>query len=341
MKPSAVFNPEGDDGLESRKIWGGDTTNLMELNNVKYGWATQIYRQMRENFWIPQKYSLTEDVTDYRNLTQAERRGFDGILSYLTFLDSIQTCNIPHLRAVVTAPEVSLCLAEQTSQEAMHSESYGYMIESLIPDNRQSEIYEFWRKDKILYERCKSIAGLYQQYLDNPTLENYFVALLADYILEGLYFYNGFAYNFSLANRQLMSGSADIFRVINKDERLHVRLYQKLLQEAMQVFPYSEDQVYSMFDSAVHNEILWTNHIVGDEVLGITEQSTENYTKYLANIRLQAIGLEALYPDITKNPYHHLEKSADTSSEGSTKANFFESSVTSYSQSSALGGWDF
>lgn len=341
MKTNSIFNPDGDDSIENRKIWGGNTTNLMELNNVQYGWAAQLYQQMRENFWIPQKYSLTEDVTDYRNLTSGERRAFNGVLSYLTFLDSIQTCNIPHLKATVTAPEVSLCLAEQTSQEAMHSESYQYMIESLIPDNERSAVYEFWREDKILYDRCKYIASLYQDYVDYPSEENYFIALLGDYMLEGLYFYNGFNLYYTLANRQLMSGSADIFKVINRDELSHVRLFQKLIKEAMQVFPHSQDQIYEMFDKAIQNEIEWTNHIVNNDVLGITEKSTEDYTKYLANQRLRAIGLNSLYPDFTKNPYKHLEKFSDTSLEGSTKANFFESAVTSYSQSSAVEGWDF
>ncbi len=78
---------------------------------------------MRGQFWVPEKSDITQDVTDYLLLTPEERRAFDGILSYLTFLDSIQVCNIPHLKSFVTAPEISLCMAEQISQEAMHSKS--------------------------------------------------------------------------------------------------------------------------------------------------------------------------------------------------------------------------
>ncbi|MEB3883914.1 ribonucleotide-diphosphate reductase subunit beta [Lyngbya sp. CCY1209] len=66
---------------------------------------------------------ITQDVVDYTNLTPDERVAFDGILSYLTFLDSIQTCNIPYIKNSVTAPEVSLCMAEQISQEGMHNQS--------------------------------------------------------------------------------------------------------------------------------------------------------------------------------------------------------------------------
>ncbi|MGK7928546.1 MAG: ribonucleotide-diphosphate reductase subunit beta, partial [Spirulina sp.] len=184
--------------------------------------------------------------------------------------------------------------------------------------------------------------GLYQQYIDDPTPENYFIALMADFILEGLYFYNGFIYFYNLASRMLMPGSADIFKMINRDELSHVRLYQKIIPEAMQTFVHSTDQIYEMFDAAVKYECRWTNHIVGNQILGITEASTEQYTKYLANIRLRSLGLEPLYKEekYTKSPYAHLERFSDTKKEAHTKANFFEAGVTSYVMSSGVGGWD-
>ncbi len=121
-----------------------------------------------------------------------------------------------------------------------------------------------------------------------------------------------------------------------------MRLYQRLIPEARKIFTHSVDQIYEMFDTAVHHECRWTNHIVGNNILGITESSTERYTKYLANIRLRAIGLEPLYTgsEYSKSPYTHLEKFSDTKKEGNTKANFFEASVTSYVMSSGVTGWD-
>ncbi|MEB3308751.1 MAG: ribonucleotide-diphosphate reductase subunit beta [Snowella sp.] len=342
MPVTPIFNPSGDDAIANRTIWFGNTTNLMQLNDVRYTWAVGLYQQMRENFWIPQRLDLTQDVTDYWNLTDEERQAFDGILAYLTFLDSVQTCNIPHIKSSVTAPEISLCMAEQISQEGMHNQSYQYMIETIIPSDKRSAVYEFWRTDRVLKERCEFIAGLYQKYVDNPTQENYFIALMADFLLEGIYFYNGFIYFYNLASRMLMPGSADIFKMINRDELSHVRLYQKIIPEAMEVFTHSKDQIYEMFDTAVNYEMRWTNHIVGNNILGITEYSTEQYTKYLANMRLRSIGLESLYKDsrFDKSPYTHLERFSDTKKEAHTKANFFEATVTSYVMSSGISGWD-
>lgn len=139
-----------------------------------------------------------------------------------------------------------------------------------------------------------------------------------------------------------MPGSADIFKMINRDELSHVRLYQKLIPEARKVFTHSVDQIYDMFALAVEHECRWTNHIVGNNILGITESSTEQYTKYLANIRLRSIGLEPLYPKdkYNKSPYTHLERFSDTKKEAYTKANFFEATVTSYTMSSGVTGWN-
>lgn len=342
IEATPIFNPNGNDSTEHRTIWLGETTNLIQLNDVRYLWAVKLYKAMCEQFWIPEKIDITQDVVDYWNLTPEERTAFDGILSYLTFLDSVQVCNIPHLKSTITAPEVNICMGAQIFQETIHSTSYQYMIETIIPSERRSQVYEFWRTNKVLKERCESIARLYQQYLDNPTNENYFISLVADYILESLFFYNGFCFFYNLASRMLMPGSADIFRLINRDELSHVRLFQKLIPEAMTVFPHSTDQIYQMFDEAVRLECQWTNHIIGNQILGITESSTEGYTKYLANIRLGAIGLDPLYPKIQykKSPYSHLERFSDTKKEGNTKANFFESSVTSYVMSSGVTGWE-
>ena len=297
---------------------------------------------MRQNFWLPEKIDLTQDVTDYANLTESEKRAYNGILSYLTFLDSVQTCNLPHIKSPITAPEVNLCISEQISQEAMHNASYQYVIETVIPSHQRNDIYNMWRNDAVLKHRCEYISCIYQDYINNPTEENYFYALVADYILESIYFYNGFMFYYGLASRMLMSGTADMFKLINRDELSHVRLYQKLIPEAMNTFSFSEDKVYELFSEAVELEINWTNHIIGDDILGIDRDSTDIYTKYLANIRLKAIGLNHLYSEAKyrKNPYKHLENISDTEDKATTKANFFESGVTSYSMSNSIGGWN-
>ena len=110
---------------------GGNTTNLIELNNVKYEWATKMYRTMMNNFWIPEEIPLAQDAKDYKTCRSSERNSYDQIISFLIFLDSLQTANLPNVNEYVTAPEVNLCLTVQTFQEAVHSQSYSYILDSV------------------------------------------------------------------------------------------------------------------------------------------------------------------------------------------------------------------
>ncbi len=342
MNKKRLFNPLGNDDISNRRLIDGSTTNIFNLNNTKYDWANKLYRAMMENFWIPEKVDLTADIQDYKKLTDAERRAYDGILSFLVFLDSIQTNNVPKLGEYMTAPEVTLVLAIQTYQEAVHSQSYAYTIETVIAKESRNSIYEFWRDDKILYDRIEFIAQSYQDFHDEQNYANFAKALVADYLLEAVYFYNGFNFFYLLASRHLMPGSADIIRYINRDELTHVVLFEYIIRGIREENPgvISDELIYEMFKTAVNQEIEWTNHILGNSILGVTMESTERYTKYIANRRLKSLGLAPLYEGYTENPYKHLEKIADTEGDGDVKANFFESTVTSYNQSSAVEGWD-
>ena len=113
LSAKPLFNPQGDTDKNSRRMIGGNTTNLNDFNNMKYTWASSWYRQAMNNFWIPEEINLSADLKDYKNLTAAERTAYDKILSFLVFLDSIQTANLPCIAQYITANEVNLCLTIQ------------------------------------------------------------------------------------------------------------------------------------------------------------------------------------------------------------------------------------
>lgn len=342
MQRKILFNINGDDSLINRKMIRGNVTNLFNLNNVKYQWANKLYRLMMENFWIPEKVSLFDDKRAYNELTPDEQRAYDGILSFLVFLDSIQTNNLPNINEYITAPEVNLVLAIQTYQEAVHSQSYAYIIESIIPTDKRAEIYDKWRTDKVLLERNQYIAEIYQNFVDNQTDKNFARILIANYLLEGIYFYNGFNFFYNLAARSLMIGTADEIKYINRDELTHCVLFANIIKEiaAEDNTFFNTDEVNQMFAKAVEQEINWSNHIIGGNITGITPATIEQYTKFIANKRLKDIGYPPLYPGFDKNPYQQLENIADTNGAGSVKGNFFEANVSSYNQSTVIEGWD-
>jgi ribonucleoside-diphosphate reductase beta chain len=102
---------------------------------------------------------------------------------------------------------------------------------------------------------------------------------------------------------------------------------------------YDEQKIYDMMKIAVEQEITRSNHILWDRIIWINGKNTEQYTKRLANERLVLIWLKPLYPEVGENPYKHLDRLQDDNME---KWNFFESTVTNYTQSSSMKwDWDF
>ncbi len=94
-----------------------------------------------------------------------------------------------------------------------------------------------------------------------------------------------------------------------------------------------------MMQTAVNQEIKWSKHILWNAVIWMTPNNIENYTKWLANERLNLLGLDPLYKWVLTNPFKHLDRFQDNNWE---KWNFFESTVVNYAQSSAMNwSWDF
>lgn len=342
IKPKKLFNPDGNDSVAKRTIIKGDTTGLFQLNDSKYAWAKKLYPVMIGNFWVPEKVTgLKDDARMFeKDLSAEEQRAYKGILSFLIFLDSIQTVNLPHISDYITAPEVNLLLAIQTYQEAIHSQSYATILESVVDSKERAEIYYFWKNDQILLERNKYIGGIYQDFHDEPSDRNFFRTIIANYLLEGLYFYNGFAFFDTLADQGRMQATGRMIAYIRRDELTHVVLFANIIKEIEKEFPqmYDKDLIIEMTKKAVEQEIQWSKHILGEKIPGINGETTEEYTKWLANERMERLGIEPIYQEAKENPYKHLERLQDLESD---KSNFFETTVINYTQSSGLAGdWD-
>ena len=145
-----------------------------------------------------EEINLGVDVKDYRKLPKAERRAYDKILSFLIFLDSIQAANLPNIGAYVTANEINLCLSIQAFQEAVHSQSYSYMLDTICePQERNTVLYQ-WKEDEHLLARNEFIGNLYNEFQEEQSGEALVRTLIANYILEGIYFYSGFMFFYNL-----------------------------------------------------------------------------------------------------------------------------------------------
>lgn len=336
-----LFNPDGDDSIETRTMIGGNSTNLLNLNNVKYTWAKDMYREMSGNVWFPEKVDLSKDKLQFTMLDKYDKNAYEHYLSFLTFMDSVQTNNIPNIFAYITAPEVTILGAIQTFQEAIHSVAYSYLFETVVEPQRRQEIFYMWRTNKELLHRNKHIAKVYQDFIDKPNTFNFFRALLANYILENIYFYNGFIFFYNLEYRNTMLGSADNIRYINRDEASHGDLFRAIIMTIIEENKLDFDWknlAYEMTDASVKEEIHFHQGILQNRIIGMSDSTVDSYTKNLGNNNLIGIGLQPLYIGV-KNPYEYLKKGTGDDQNGQ-KGNFFESTMTNYSNAATLSGWD-
>ena len=330
-----IYNPHSFESVNERKIFGGNPTGIFELNKIKYQWAYKLWEMMLANSWFPKEVDMTPDARDYKMLTESEKLAYDKALAQLIFMDSLQTNNlIDNVNPYITAPEINLALVRQAFEEALHSQSYAVMVDSI--SNNTDEIYELWRSDEELKAKNDYIAKVYENLSVNPNDTNIVKAMFANQILEGIYFYSGFTYIYTLARSGKMLGSAQMIRFIQRDEVTHLLLFQNMInalkKERGDLFtPQLIDDVYEMFESAVELEVSWGRYITGGQILGLTNDIIEEYIKYLADDRLNAVGLKKLY-----NAKHPIKWVDNFSKFNEQKSNFFEANVSNYAKSSLV-----
>lgn len=340
LKKKPLFNPLGDTDVLDRRMIGGNTTNLNDFNNMKYEWVSDWYRQAMNNFWIPEEINLGVDIKDYRKLPASERRAYDKILSFLIFLDSLQSANLPAVGEYITANEVNLCLAIQTFQETVHSQSYSYMLDTICsPVERNTILYQ-WKDDEHLLRRNTFIGELYNEFQDKKDAQTLLRVMMANYILEGIYFYSGFMFFYNLGRNGKMPGSVQEIRYINRDENTHLWLLRNMIlelkKEEPQLFsPETVEMLKAMVEEGVEQEIAWGHYVIGDRISGLTREMVTEYIRYLGNLRWTSLGFEPLYEGYEEEP-ESMKWVGQYSNANMVKTDFFEAKSTAYAKSTAL-----
>jgi ribonucleoside-diphosphate reductase beta chain len=333
MDRKIIYNPTSKESLNDRRIFGGDPDGMINFTRAKYEWALKLWDTMEANTWFPKEVQMTQDAKDYKYLTPPEKRMYDLVLSQLIFMDSLQTNNLmDNINPYITAPEVNAILSRQSYEEANHSKSYAVMVES-ISDNTD-EIYDMWKTDQKLLEKNSFIAETYKNLAGNITDEKIVLAMFANQILEGLYFYAGFAAMYALGKSGKMLGTSQMIKFIQRDEVTHLLLFQNMInstkKERPELFTAElEQKVRVMFRQAVDLEASWGAYITQGQILGFTKDIIRQYIEYLADRRLEAVGYEPEY-----NVKHPIPWVDGYSSFNDQRTNFFEGNVVNYSKGS-------
>nr|WP_314892828.1 ribonucleotide-diphosphate reductase subunit beta [uncultured Campylobacter sp.] len=334
MDRKKIYNPFSDETLTGRKVFGGNPQGILNFTKAKYQWALKLWDLMEANTWFPKEVDTTDDVRDYNfNLTSAEKRMYDLVWSQLISMDSFQTNNLAdNINPYITAPEINAVLARQAYEEANHSKSYAVMVEAICENT--DLIYEMEKHDDMLRRKNDYISSVYEELAGEVSDDKLLLAMVANQILEGIYFYSGFTSIYALARAGKMLGSAQMIRFIQRDEITHLLLFQNMInsvrKERADLFnKRNVDKIYEMFETAGNLEIDWGKYITDNQIMGFTDDIIEEYIHYLVDQRLLAIGLEKRYG--AKHPIKWVD---DFSKFNDQKSNFFESKVTNYSKGS-------
>jgi len=333
MERKTIYNPSSVENISDRRTFGGNPDGMINFTKCKYQWATNLWDTMEGNTWFPKEVQMTQDAKDYKYLTPPEKRMYDLVLSQLIFMDSLQTNNLmDNINPYITAPEINAILSRQSYEEANHSKSYAVMVES-ISDNT-AEIYDMWKTDTKLREKNNFIAASYENLAGEITDHKIVLAMFANQILEGIYFYAGFAALYALGKSGKMLGTSQMIKFIQRDEVTHLLLFQNLInstkQERPELFTQElEEEVRVMFRQAVDLEASWGDYITQGQILGFTKNIIRQYIEYLADRRLEAVGYKPEY-----NVKHPIPWVDGYSSFNDQRTNFFEGNVVNYSKGS-------
>jgi ribonucleoside-diphosphate reductase beta chain len=331
-----------------KRIINGQT-DVNQLVPFKYKWAWDKYLAGCANHWMPQEINMQRDIELWKNpngLTPDERRLVTRNLGFFVTADSLAANNIVlGTYRHITAPECRQYLLRQAFEEAIHTHAYQYIVESLGLD--EGEIFNAYHEVKSIRDKDEFLIPFIDT-LTNPefrtgTLETD-QSLLKSLIvfaclMEGLFFYVGFTQILALGRQNKMTGAAEQYQYILRDESMHcnfgIDLINTIKLENPHLWtPAFRDEIKALFLQAVELEYRYAEDTMPRGVLGLNAPMFKGYLRFIANRRAQQIGLDPLFAQ-EENPFPWMSEMIDLKKE----RNFFETRVIEYQTGGALS-WD-
>ncbi|MFB6467263.1 ribonucleotide-diphosphate reductase subunit beta [Cytobacillus sp. Hz8] len=327
---------------KSTGIVNGKCSGILNWNDIAYPYMYDLYQTLLSNFWKPQEINMQDDIKQWDSLSDKEQDVFLRVNTQLASLDSLQTPTMSQVMNYVTDSSFKAIFAVISQQEAVHNESYSYILSSLVPLHEQNARFNQAKNDPIVQKRNALILNAYEGFLDDSTPNNLFKLAVNSINLEGIYFYAGFAFFYNLARRQKMLKTSTMISYIQRDEMQHAYFISQFIRILLTENPEMNskenvDYIYHTINQAVELEKEWSHEILED-MEGIHIQEFEGYLEYLANKRFRQLGLKNLYSD-RDNPMPWIHVFSDEMV-NETKSDFFEQKSRTYTKVAQSNGFD-
>ncbi|MDP1692837.1 MAG: ribonucleotide-diphosphate reductase subunit beta [Burkholderiaceae bacterium] len=347
--------PAAKPALSARRVNAADKriingqTDVNQLVPFKYKWAWEKYLATCANHWMPQEVNMSRDIATWKDpngLTDDERRIIKRNLGFFVTADSLAANNIVlGTYRHITAPECRQFLLRQAFEEAIHTHAYQYIVESLGLDegeifNAYHEVDSIRDKDEFLIPFIEAISDPHFHTgtaEDDQTLLKSLIVFAC--LMEGLFFYVGFTQILSMGRQNKMTGAAEQYQYILRDESMHcnfgIDLINQIKLENPQLWTAAfKAEIKALFLEAVELEYRYAEDTMPRGVLGLNASMFKGYLRYIANRRATQIGLEELFPN-EENPFPWMSEMIDLKKE----RNFFETRVIEYQSGGALS-WE-
>jgi ribonucleoside-diphosphate reductase beta chain len=323
--------------------------DLNQLVPMKYDWAWQKYLDGCANHWMPQEVNMTADIALWKTpdgLSDDERRIIMRSLGYFSTADSLVANNLVlALYRLITNPECRQYILRQAFEEAIHTHAYQYCIESLGMD--EGEVFNMYREVPSVANKASWSISHTQGITDpsfqtgTPEADQELLRNLIGFyaVTEGIFFYCGFTQILSMCRRNKMTGVAEQFQYILRDESMHLNFGIDVINQIKLENPHLwsaefQQEVTQMILEGTELEIAYARDTMPRGVLGMNATMMEEYLQFIANRRLAQLGLKEQYAG-AKNPFPWMSEIMDLRKE----KNFFETRVIEYQTGGALT-WD-
>lgn len=310
----------------------------LTLRPMRYPKFYDMYRAAIKNTWTVEEIDFQIDLNHLRSrLTSAEQHLIERLVAFFATGDSIVANNLVlNLYKHINAPEARMYLSRQLYEEALHVQFYLTLLDNYIPDDRRrSEAFaavdtipSIARKAQFCERWIDSVQHLEslqtcvqrQQFLLNLTC---FAACI-----EGLFFFAAFAYVYFLRSRGLLPGLASGTSWVFRDESAHMAFAFSVIQtvrtEQPELFDaHWAEQVYDMLDQAIECESQFADDVLQHGVAGLSRADMRDYLEFVADQRLEMLGLAKRYHKRNPFPFMALQDVQELT-------NFFERRVSAY-----------
>ncbi|MHA7134647.1 class 1b ribonucleoside-diphosphate reductase subunit beta [Oerskovia turbata] len=316
-----------------------DRVTAINWNRLEDEKDLEVWDRLVGNFWLPEKVPVSNDIQSWATLTPAEKTMTTRVFTGLTLLDTIQgTVGAVSLIPDALTPHEEAVYTNIAFMESVHAKSYSSIFSTLLSTPEIDEAFRWSEENPNLQRKAEIVLNYYRG--DDPLKRK-----VASTMLESFLFYSGFYAPMYWSSRAKLTNTADLIRLIIRDEAVHGYYIGYKFQKGLEkLSPAERDEMkaytYELLFELYENEVQYTADLY-DEI-GLTED-VKKFLRYNANKALMNLGYEALFPkdetDVNPSILAALSPNADENHD------FFSGSGSSYVIGKAVNteddDWDF